>query len=151
MLWVKIELKQVRPIVVVTIYRPPQGDYKKGCKLINDAFEQANLKDNTDIFLLGDFNIDYSDRTSVKTRELDFTARSLGLTQLIEAKTRVAFRNGVASETSLDLIFSNSDFISNAGTLDYNISDHQAVFATRKKGKEAKQKWNSREDLTETI
>ena len=133
MLWVKIELNQVRPIVVVTVYRPPQGDYKQCCSLINDAFEQADLKDNTEIFLLGDFNIDFSDRTLVKTRELDFTTRALGLTQLIDTHTRVAFRNGIASETIIDLIFSNSEHIAVAKTLDSNLSDHLAVVATRKK------------------
>ena len=83
--------------------------------------------------MLGDFNIDYNDRTFVKTLELDFTTRSLGLAQLIDIHTRTAFRNGVPSETTTDLIFSNSDFIINAKTLDYNISDHLSVVVTKKK------------------
>ena len=140
MLWVRLEIDQVRPIVVIIIYRPPQGDYKKGCTIISQALEQADLKDNTDIFLLGDFNIDYNDRNSVKTRELDFTTRSLGLTQLIDTHTRIAFRNGIASESTIDLIFSNSDHIEAARTLDYNLSDHLTIVVTRRKQKIASEK-----------
>ena len=35
--------------------------------------------------------------------------------------------------TCIDLIFTNCDYISNSGTLDLNISDHQAIFVTKKK------------------
>ena len=42
--------------------------------------------------------------------------------------------------SKLDLIFSNSDHIKNALTLDYNISDHMAVVVTRKKSVSAREK-----------
>ena len=133
MQWVSINLANVRPIVVVNIYRPPQGDYKECCNLITEAFMNANLKDNTEIYLLGDFNINYDDKKSSTFRELDFTTRALGLTQLICEPTRVTFREGVASETKIDLVFSNSEIISCADVLNINISDHKAVMVTRKK------------------
>ena len=93
------------------------------------------LNDNADIFLLGDFNIDFSDRYGVKTKELDFMAKALGLSQKIDGFTRSALKNNVLSETKLDLIFTNSEHIKEAKTLDYNISDHLAVVVTRKKHK----------------
>ena len=111
MLWVRLEVNNMRPVVVVSIYRPPQGDYTKCIRYIEEAFDQANLKDNTDIFLLGDFNIDFSDKRDMKKKELDFMARSLGLTQKIKGSTRSALRNGVLSETTLDLIFTNLEHI----------------------------------------
>ena len=135
MLWISLELERVRPIVIVTIYKPPQGDYKRCNEYLNGAFEAANLKDNSDIFLLGDFNIDLGDKGSIKTRELEFTTRALGLRQLINSHTRVATREGVLTKSKIDLIFSNSDCITGARTLDYNISDHLAVAVTRKKQK----------------
>ena len=61
MQWIQISLQNVRPIVVVNAYRPPQGDYKECCKMLTEAFSKADLKENTDIFLLGDFNIDLDD------------------------------------------------------------------------------------------
>ena len=61
MQWITIDLDNVRPIIEVNVYRPPQGSYKTASKLINEAYEKANLKDNTDIFILGDFNINFKD------------------------------------------------------------------------------------------
>ena len=140
MLWLAIEISNLRPIVVVIIYRPPQGDHKKCNTIINEAFEKANLKDNTDIFLLGDFNVDFNDKPSNKVRDLDFTTRALGLTQLVKSDTRATFRNGITTGTKIDLIFSNSDHIANSTTLDLNISDHLAVMVTRKKRPVAREK-----------
>ena len=45
MQWVMLVLPNVRPIVIVNVHRPPQGDYKKGCPLIMDAFLEAEPKD----------------------------------------------------------------------------------------------------------
>ena len=60
---------------------------------------------------------------------------SLGLKQLVNSHTRISYRNGIASQTKLDLIFSNSDCIKEVKTLDFNISDHLAVAVVRKKAK----------------
>ena len=133
MQWVAVSLDKVRPITIVNIYRPPQGDYKNACKLINEAFERADMKDNTDIFVLGDFNINYRDTNSRMFKELDFTMKSLGLTQLIHEPTRLSFRNGSDTSTILDLIFTNSEAIINPRLLDLNLSDHMGVMVTRKK------------------
>ena len=37
------------------------------------------------------------------------------------------------SNSCIDHIYSNSDFISNSGTLDWNYSDHPAIFVNNKK------------------
>ena len=121
MLWLAVEISNMRPVVVVKIYRPPQGDHKCCNTLINEALERANLKDNTDIFLLGDFNINFADKRQARTRDLDFTTRALGLRQLIKTCTRTVCSDGEITETQLDLIFSNSDSIADARTLNYNL------------------------------
>ena len=133
MQWVEINLEHVRPIVVVNVYRPPQGDYKKCCELIVEAFERSVFKDNTEFYFLGDFNINVKDTGTPAFKELNFTMRALGMRQHIDEPTRVAFRQGIKSSSTLDLIFTNSDIIKSSGTLDYNLSDHMAVFITRKK------------------
>ena len=119
--------------MVVTVYRPPQGNCKKGCEFLNLAFERANLKDNTDVFLMGDFNINFGDRNTPEYKELSFTTQALGLKQFITEPTRYGLRNGVQTETILDLIFSNSEILSDSVVMDMNISDHQAVRIRRKK------------------
>ena len=133
MLWIKLLVKNVRPIVIVTVYRPPQGSYMKCCELLEEAFNKANLKDNTDVFVLGDFNINFNDKSTPGFRELNFTSQLLGLKQLISGPTRCSFRDGITSNSTIDLIFTNSDFIADWGTMDLNLSDHLAVRATRKK------------------
>ena len=133
MLWIKLSLENVRPIIVVNIYRPPQGSYLKCCELISNAFEKADLKDNTDIFMMGDFSINFDDKTSPGFKELDFTTKSLGLNQLIESPTRSVFRDGIITENRIDLIFSNSEHVADSKTLDFNISDHLGIMVTRKK------------------
>ena len=101
----KISIENVKPIVVVNVYRPPQGSYKKCCEFISSAFDRADLKDNTDIFLMGDFNINYSNTNSPEFKELDFTTRSMGLNQLITSPTRTTFREGVATESTIDIFW----------------------------------------------
>ena len=133
MQWIHIKLINIRPIVVLNIYRPPQGDYKVACETIRDNIEAANLKDNTEIFLMGDFNINIKDRKALAVKELEFTTALYGLKSLISETTRHGVRNGVSSDTCIDLIFTNSDNIEEVKVLDLNISDHLAVFATRKK------------------
>ena len=133
MQWISITLPNVRPIVIVNVYHPLQGDYKKCCKVLSDAFDSADLKENSEIHLMGDFNINIGDKNSLEAKELGFTTRSLGLRQVIKEPTRVSFRDGVRKDSLLDLIFTNSDVIKEASTLDLNISNHLAVFASRKK------------------
>ena len=133
MMWVKVSIQNVRPIVIVNIYRPPQGDCKKCCELISEAFDRVDLKDNTDIFMLGDFNVDYLDKKTPAYKELDFTTKSLGLKQLITSATRIAFREGALTESVLDLIFTNSEHVAASKTLDLNISDHLGILVSRKK------------------
>ena len=133
MMWIKVSLENVRPIVIVNVYRPPQGDHAKGCECISEAFERANLKDNTDVFLLGDFNVNFKDKSTPAYRELDFSTKALGLKQLIKFPTRTTFREGALSESTLDLIFSNSEYLSEPRPLDFNVSDHVGILVTRKK------------------
>ena len=135
MQWISVSMYKVRPIVVINVYRPPHGDYKKCCSMIMDAFMKAELKDYTDIFLMGDFNINLEDKTEPCSEELSFVTGALGLKQLINSPTRISVREGVISKTRIDLIFSNSDCVKRAEVLDLNLSDHLAVMVTRKKDK----------------
>ena len=133
MQWISVDLPSVRQIVIVNIYRPPQGDYKACCKVISEAFLKANLRVNAEVYLLGDFNINFDDRKSLSYKELDFTTRSLNLKQYVPSPTRITFRDGTCNQSKIDLIFTNSEFIHSARVLDLNLSDHQAVMITRKK------------------
>ena len=135
MQWVSLDMPHMRRIVLINIYRPPQGDYKKACKLIHNAIKDADLKDNVEIFVLGDFNIDMKDRKSTKTKELDFTMSTWGLKQLIKGLTRMGLVDGVIKGSCIDNIFSNSESIAESKIINWNISDHLMVGVKRKRTK----------------
>ena len=44
MMLIKLSLENVRLIVIVTVYRPPQGSYVRCCEMTNEAFDKTNLK-----------------------------------------------------------------------------------------------------------
>ena len=137
MQWVLLECTNRRRVVIINIYRPPQGDYKAdykaACKSINDALNKANLKDNVEIFLLGDFNINMKDRGSALTKELVFTTSLWNLKPVIKESTRFGIVDGRLVESCIDSIFTNSENAIDPKTLDWNLSDHLAVSVTRKR------------------
>ena len=86
----------------------------------------------TDIFILGDMNVNYKNKSSRDFKKVSFFAQSNGLTQHIKNTTR----NTDKSKSLLDIAFSNSKFVSCSGTLDHFISDHQPIFIIHKKGRD---------------
>ena len=135
MQWIAVNLKNTRPIVILNVYRPPQGDSQQACDKINDALAQANLKNNTEIYLMGDINIDLKDKKSTSTKELMFMTGVNGLSPQITATTRFSCREGVCKESCIDHTFTNSMIMADSGTLDLNLSDHLAVYVRRKKAR----------------
>ena len=61
--WIMLDIKNMRKVlmVLINVYIPPQGSYKTACKQLLDAIKGADLKENAEIFLLGDFNINLKD------------------------------------------------------------------------------------------
>ena len=123
----------MRRIVIINVYRPPQGDYKKACKSIHESIREADLKDNVEIFLLGDFNIDLSNNSSPQSKELIFTTSVWGLKPLIKGSTRVGTARGLLQSSCIANIFSNSEEIVESKIMDWNFSDHLMVAVKRKR------------------
>ena len=117
-------------MIVGIMYRPPNASTLKFSELltekVNSIMERFNA--NADIFILGDFNINYLNKRTEAMKHLRHFEVSTGLNQLICKETRY--------DSCLDLIYSNSDIISNSGVLDVSLSDHNVIFVSRKKGKE---------------
>ena len=80
-----------------------------------------------EIFILGDFNINYKGTNNPDTKILKWFEQKSGLKQIIDETTRFSNTN-----SCIDLIFTNSPCIFDQGTLDVNISDHEMIFVTRK-------------------
>ena len=121
MQWISLEMPRMRNLVLVNIYRPPQGSYKTACKSIHEAIREADLKDNAELFVLGDFNIDMMDKISPMTRELSFTMSTWGLKTCISEFTRMGVVDGTVKQSCIDNIFTNSEAIAEARVGDWNL------------------------------
>ena len=131
MQWVELRVKNMKKIILINVYRPPSGIYKNFCDGIYDSVTNSSIKDNSDIFIMGDMNIDMLDLNSPLKKELDNTMRRIGLININKSFTR----HSKNKNSCIDLIFSNSDCIESHGLLDWNLSDHMGIFLTRKRAK----------------
>ena len=123
-LWVEIKRPKCKRMILCCSYRPDDENI--------DGFI-SNLADslnNTDIVLVGDFNVDYSTKNQLR-RKLDEFALQHGLSQIICKPTRVTEN----SSTTIDLIFANNTHrIVRSDVLQSSISDHSIVFCTIRAG-----------------
>ena len=125
---IRIEKPNNKKMVIINTYRPPNGHkptfiehLKQTLKAIPDIYK-------LEIVLTGDVNINLLGRndnvTSLKKVFKDFS-----LYNLIKEPTRVKG----PSKTLLDIICTNSKYISMSGVLNLNISDHYAIYMVKKK------------------
>ena len=84
---------------------------------------------NFEIWILGDFNIDFLRRDDNNTVKLTSFIKKLGLSQLINGITRPNVKSG----SCIDLILTDCKFINENGILNDLISDHYSIYCIRKK------------------
>ena len=118
MQWLSVKIPNLMPLVILNVYMPPQGNVKTACKIINESIANAGLKGNAEIYLMGDFNINLSDRSLPASKELLFTTGINSLTPKISIPTRFSVRDGLMNNTCIDRIFTNSAQILESKTLD---------------------------------
>ena len=127
-LTVEISKPRSKPFLVSTWYRPPQSspDLFSTFERIIDKIDAENLE----LYLMGDLNCNLlSEVVSNNSSHLLNIIDIYGLTQLITEPTRVT----QYSSTLIDLCLTNSpDKISKSGVINIGISDHSAIYLTRK-------------------
>ena len=131
--WVTVKKQNNTKMHIANVYRPPQGNIKNFLEYLRECLNAIDNNCKKDIFVLGDFNINVKKKSEKNAKDLIQLMNTFGMKQHIEGITRYGKK-----ESCIDLIFSNSEYISNAGILDLNFSDHQAVFITKKKKKKKK-------------
>ena len=129
--WIYVHRPSCKNVVVCNMYRPPTGNLSKAIAYLDNSLKSFNLS-KTDIFLLGDMNVNYKNKKSPAYKRLNFFAKSNGLIQCIDTTTRVTEK----SKSIIDLILTNSKFIKSSGSLDHHISDHQPIYIIHKKGRD---------------
>lgn len=123
----------VRPnhnlIIVLSIYRPPDGSLSECFKLLREMFIVLSaVHRRAELFVVGNINLDISIK-SPKTEEFFDLCNQFGLCNYVYSPTR--FTSSTA--TTIDICLTNSQFISNCGTVAYAISDHLPVRCIKKK------------------
>ena len=132
--WTLIHRPNCKNIMVCNVYRPPNGNLDKSVKYLSDCLNTLNLS-KLNLFILGDLNINYKNKSSVSYKKLHYFIQSQGLSQHINNTTR----NTDKTKSLIDLAITNSRYVSKSGTLDHIMSDHQSIYIVHKKGRDLRQ------------
>ena len=127
-LTVNISKPNTRYLHVSCIYKPPIGKIDETVDFLRNMYNDIRRE----IWSLGDFNVDFLDRTNENRLKFLNVFKAAGIRQLITNVTRPSLRGG----TCIDWIITNSDFVRATGVLDIVISDHLPVYCIRKKARE---------------
>ena len=131
--WIYTHRQNCKDIVICNVYRPPTGNLNKAISHLEECLQTLNMS-KTDLFILGDLNVNYKNMKSPTYKKLHFFVQANGLTQYINSTTR----NTDKSKSLIDLAMTNSKFVSLSGTLDCHLSDHQPIFIVHKKGRDTR-------------
>ena len=124
-IFIEINLPKTKPILIGSIYRPPDcsADYL-------DKLDAMFRKCNTlydDVYILGDFNLDIC--KADKLRKVTGLANNSNMNQIINDYTRIT----ETSKTKIDLIFvSKPEHILASGVHSLGLSDHSLTYVVRK-------------------
>lgn len=129
--FLNVKIGNLKKMIVINCYRPPSGKSHIFFDCLHESLDQISKIEEYEVFLCGDLNIPYGDEKSHEFGKLKTLENKYSLTQLINLPTRITAR----TSTTLDLILTNSRYIETSGTEEINMSDHEPVFAIRKKQK----------------
>ena len=113
--WIEIQIK-LRKALIGGFYRPPNSN-SAYCDLISESIDRAYDTNITDIYILGDFNFDFSGHKRNKITEI---IQAYNLRQLIKEKTHFTEQ----SSSLIDLVLvRNTAHVLTSGVLDPFIPD----------------------------
>ncbi len=127
-LWIEVTRSKCKPVLICCVYRAPDTDLTKFISSFNDTSSKISFM-NSDVVVLGDFNVDCQPGTAGKgntlKRKVHSFMCSLDLIQLIKEPTRITD----TSKTLIDLIFVfNKHRFIKSGVVLLSISDHSLVY-----------------------
>ena len=117
----------MKPIFICSLHRPPSNrdieKVEKCTEYLSSCMD--NLPKNSEVFIMGDFNVDISKKNSLSSL-VNELCRLCRLSQYVTEPTRVT---NIFSST-IDLVLSNSKLAKNCQVVDLGISD-SLVYITR--------------------
>ena len=125
-LWLKVQVRNLKSIVVCTVYRPPDTPLSCFEEDLNANFISASTL-NMPIYILGDLNCNLLKSEGQDSKALTDFCRSYNLSQLIQTPTRVT----ESSKSLLDVILASEvKQVQKAEVLQSSVSDHDLVYVT---------------------
>ena len=131
--WTEIIRPQGKNVVICNLYRPPQGTLKSALDYLNACLHKLN-RGKSSLYIIGDLNIDYLNKTSAAYKSLVFFEKSNQLQQIIQETTR----NTDKSSTLLDIVMTDDRHVGKSGTMSMMLSDHQPIYVVKKKVRETR-------------
>ena len=122
-----------RNLAIINVYKPPSGKVEKLIEHLKLLLKNADMS-KREIWIIGDFNIDWLKRNIPDTMKLMQFCKTHGLEQKIKSVTRPNKSRG----SLIDLMITNSNFVCDSGVLDDMIADHYTTYCIRKKLRENK-------------
>ena len=126
-LWVELHYPHKPPILVGSIYRPPNSTSEYFEKL--DICLSKVMSENIECAIFGDFNCNFmKGKKDANAEKLQFLSELYGLKQLVDLPTRIT----QSTCSLIDLVFvSDPELYSETGVFKTCISDHYLVYTVR--------------------
>ena len=132
--WMVLSRPNTKKILIGNVYRPPNGNLAEALELIGEALDKIEGISKYEVLIIGDFNADYLDKKGLQHTLIKGFEAEHQLQQMIQDPTRYSNK----TQTMIDLAFTNIKFCTGAGVLNYNISDHKAIYVIKKKDRNCK-------------
>jgi hypothetical protein len=113
---------------VGVLYRSPSGNVSSFLQYLEDIWLEGVADSEVDCYIAGDFNIDWQKVRSRRT--LKDVMDSFGMSQIVTDFTRIAHRNGVTSQSTIDLVFTNTKEATTEIDASRKVSDHETIFVS---------------------
>ena len=127
-----------KKMIIVVVYKPPKGKITKCIEFLQQIIDKRENK-SKEVWILGDFNIDYLKRDCPNVIAFNNFLKKAGLKQLIEQITRPNKKGG----SCIDYIILNSNFVHDVGiTDDYNRPSYSILYTKKRQGTSRKGKKN---------
>ena len=101
---------------------------------MGEALDEIEGLNKFETLIIGDFNADYLDKKGKPYQIIKRFEAEHQVQQMIKEATRYSNNN----HTTIDLAFTNMKYCTGAGVINYNISDHKAIYVVKKKARNCK-------------
>ena len=130
---ISLDIKKpgLKYMMISCVYRPPRGNIASCINCLSKLLSR-NENSKKELWFLGDFNLDYLDRTNPNVNKFNIVFKKFGMRQYVVEPTRP----GRYKNSCIDWLITNSRFVSEVIVSNVFISDHFPVCCLRKKARE---------------